>query len=282
MNAKTSKKQLAQELGVSRSTLYYRPKLPEKDEQLKQSILRVWHEEHLPAYGYKRLAIHLRINKKRVLRVMRRCKLKPPRRRTKSPAKPDDLKQPELHIPNLLLDENKKPMTITKPDFAWAQDFTYLWFGGGWWYVATVIDVYTREVLGFTFGKHHDKQLIVGALEQALLTGRKPRVLHSDQGSEYKSGDYYAVLLKHGILLSYSKKASPWQNGFQESFYNNFKLDLGHLAQFESLGELLEAIYKTIHTYNHKRIHTALKMSPKQFYQKYQLTTGTAVNTVSV
>jgi putative transposase len=280
--AKTTKKQLAKKLGVARSTLYYKPKLPEKDEQLKQLILKVWHKEQFPAYGYKRLALHLKVNKKRVQRVMRAFKLHPPRRRTKQPVKPGDLKQPAVKWPNLLLDEKGEPIPITRPDFAWAQDFTYLWFAGGWWYVATVIDVYTREVLGFTFGKHHDKQLILDALEQALSTGRKPRVLHSDQGSEYKSDVYYEVILKHGILLSYSKKASPWQNGFQESFYNNFKLDLGFLTQFETVGELLEAIYKTIYIYNHKRIHTALKMSPKQFYQKYQLTTGAAVNTVSV
>lgn len=276
----TTKKQLAHELGVARSTLYYKPKLPTKDEQLKHGIQTVWKD--FPAYGYKRLALHLNVNKKRVQRVMRLFKLKPPRRRTKRPSKPDDLNKPELHIPNLLLDENKNQIKITKPDFAWAQDFTYLWFAGQWWYVATVIDIYTREILGFAFGKRHDKKLILDALEQALHTGRKPRVLHSDQGSEYKSEQYIQIILKHGILLSYSKKASPWQNGFQESFYNNFKLDLGYLTQFETVGELLAAIYKTIYTYNHHRIHTALKMSPKQYYQNYQLTTRAAVNTVNV
>lgn len=279
---KTTKQQVAKELGIARSTLYYKPKLPPKDEQLKQLILKVWNEEQFPAYGHKRLALHLKVNKKRIRRVMKLFKLQPPRRRRKRPEKPEDANQPASHIPNLLLDENKEPITIPRPDFAWAQDFTYVWFAGSWWYVATVIDLYTREVLGIAISKHHDKALILAALEQVLATGRCPRVLHSDQGSEYKSHRYYQTILRHGILLSYSKKASPWQNGFQESFYNNFKLDLGQVSQFVTVGELMAAIYKTIHTYNHTRIHTALKMSPKQYYQKYQLNSRAAMSTLSV
>lgn len=269
---KKTKTDLAFDAGIARSTLYYKPKLPSKDEVLKQQILKVWQDKTYAAYGHKRLAMHLKVGKNRVKRVMKYFKLKPPRRRIKKPSKPEDSNQPELHIPNLLLDENKEPLKITMPDFAWAQDFTYIWFAGCFWYVATVIDIYTREILGFSFSKHHDKQLILDALEQALNTGRKPKVLHSDQGSEYKSEQYIQTILKHGIFLSYSKKASPWQNGFQESFYNNFKLDLGHLSQFETLGQLIEAIYQTIHAYNHKRIHTALKTTPKQYYENYQKT----------
>ncbi len=66
-----------------------------------------------------------------------------------------------------------------------------------------------------------------------------------------------------------SAKASPWQNGFQESFYGSFKEELGNVKEFENLGELVEAIHQTINYYNKKRIHTALKTSPTKFYQKY-------------
>lgn len=204
----TSKLKLAKQLGVARSTLYYQPKLKKKDELLKQQIIEVW--KTFPAYGHKRLALCLKINKKRVQRVMKLFGLKPPRRRRQKPYKPNDVGRPEIRIPNLLLDEYGKPTTITKPDFAWSQDFTYLSFNNKWWYVATVIDLYTREILGLKFSAHHDKSLILEALNQALTTARKPRLLHSDQGSEYKSDDYIQTILRHGILLSYCRKASPW------------------------------------------------------------------------
>ena len=259
-----TKKQLAQRRGIARSTLYYKPKLPEKDEQLRKQIFKIWQE--FPSYGHRRLSICLGINKKRIRRVMGLFKLKVPRRRGKRPKKLDDLGNHAVSIPNLL------PTLISSPDQAWAQDFTYLYFAGSWWFVDTVIDLFTREILGFAFSRHHNKHLILDALREALGTGRKPDILHSDQGSEYQAYDYWDLLKVHGILPSYSKKASPWQNGFQESFYSNFKLDLGSTNQFESLGELIEAIYQTIYIYNYKRIHTKLKMAPKQYYNHYKLT----------
>ena len=259
-----TKKQLAKRRGIARSTLYYQPKLPAKDEILKNQILNIWDE--FPSYGHRRLSICLGVNKKRIIRVMKIFKLKVPRRRGRRPKKSNDLGNPAVSIPNLM------PEAVTYPDQVWAQDFTYLYFASSWWFVATVIDLFTREILGFTFSKHHNKHLILDALKEALATGRKPNMIHSDQGSEYQAYDYWDLIKTLGILPSYSKKASPWQNAFQESFYSNFKLDLGYTNRFETLGELIEAIYKTVYIYNHKRIHTRLKMSPKQYYNQYLLT----------
>ncbi|KAF0249215.1 MAG: integrase catalytic subunit [bacterium] len=140
----TTKQAMAQKLGVARSTLYYQPKLKSKDQLLKEQIKGVW--KTFPAYGHKRLALALKVNKKRMCRVMKLFGLKPPRRRSQKPVKPEDIGKPEIYIPNLLLDENRKPIVVTKPDFAWSQDFTYLNFNGKWHYVATVIDLYTREI----------------------------------------------------------------------------------------------------------------------------------------
>jgi transposase InsO family protein len=192
----------------------------------------------------------------------------------KKPIKPEDIGNPEVTYPNLLwLEEAKTFRVLVKPNEAWAEDFTYMWFMGKFWYVATVIDVYTREILGFAISDRHDTDLILETLQHALsVTSRKPDILHSDQGSEYTSHMYQEFVTSLGIKLSYSRKASPWQNGFQESYYKNFKLDLGSTSQFQTLGKLAEGIYQTIYLYNTKRIHTALKMTPKQFYQQYQLT----------
>jgi len=133
-----SKKELAKELGISRQSLYYKPKLPEKDLRLKAEIERVMAKHK--AYGHKRLAIELKINKKRVLRVMKLFGLKPQRRR-KKPEKSEDLGQAPMAIPNLV-----QGIIIDAPNQVWASDFTYLPYYGRFVYLATLEDVFTRQV----------------------------------------------------------------------------------------------------------------------------------------
>lgn len=281
-----NKTQIAKDTNVHRRTLYYQPKLPAKDGQLKQLIVETWKDKTYAAYGHKRLALHLKVNKKRMLRVMNKFNLKPPRRRAKKPAKPADVGNPEVKLPNLLWNEETKQFRgFVKPNQDWAQDFTYLWFMGRFWYLATAIDVYTKEIVGFAISDTHDTELVLEALKNALdYTGTLPEILHSDQGSEYTSEQYQSYVTKLGIKLSYSRKASPWQNGFQESYYNNFKLDLGHPTQFTNPGELAEGIYQTIYYYNTKRIHTSIKMTPRQFHEHYKslLNPADSIHQVSV
>lgn len=93
---------------------------------------------------------------------------------------------------------------------------------------------------------------------------------HSDQGSEYDLEDYITKLNENKITISMSAKGNPWENGFQESFYSGFKLDLGRPDQFETLEELIEAIYLQINYYNTSRIHTSLKTNPVNFRKQYQ------------
>ncbi len=228
----------------------------------------VWNDVD-PAYGHRRLAAQLHVNKKRIIRVMNKFGLRPPRRRVAAPEKPLDRNQPATTYPNLLWNGVTGTfIALTRPDQAWAQDFTYLWFLNRFWYVATVIDCYTREALGFAIADLHDTNLVRAALHDALRrSNRHPDILHADQGSEYIAATYQHDVLQRGIRLSYSAKGSPWQNGFQESFYANFKLDLGNVNRFATVGELVEGIALTIHRYNTTRIHTSLKMSPLQYYK---------------
>ncbi|OIO45993.1 MAG: hypothetical protein AUJ28_03255 [Parcubacteria group bacterium CG1_02_37_51] len=101
----------------------------------------------------------------------------------------------------------------------------------------------------------------------------RPQILHSDQGSEY-TGKIYTVFAESlGIRLSMSKKGSPWENGYQESFYSQFEVDLGDLNRFKTLGELAVAVYQQIYYYNNQRIHTKLKMPPALFVERQQVLT---------
>lgn len=260
----TSKTELAGKLGASRGSLYYKPKLPAKDLLLKAEIEKIMVKHK--AYGHRRIALELQINKKRVRRVMRLFNIKVKRQR-KKPLKPKDINQKASNIPNLVLE-----LTINEPNQIWVTDFTYLPYFGRFVYLATVEDVFTRRVIGWAVGTKHCTELVAYALINAIENHPAPDIIHSDQGSEYRSKDYLNLLKSLGIKPSMSEKSSPWQNGYQESFYSGFKLELGHPEIYPTLGELVEAIAQQIYYYNHERIHTALKCPPEIFAQRYLLT----------
>jgi putative transposase len=256
-----NKTKLAKDLSVSRATIYYKSTLEPKDEALKQEILDVVTTH--PAYGHKRIAIHLHINKKRVLRVMKKYNITPIIKRR---SKPKGSTPKSVHCTDWL--NQLCPLT---PNAIWASDFTYIHFQYHWWYVATVIDVYTREIIGIAMSRYHNQKLVYDALQDALTFRPPPQFIHADQGSEYTAEEYQQFVESTGITLSYSPKGSPWKNCYQESFYSNFKLELGSITDCKDSVELFERICTQIHYYNHKRIHTALQMAPVLFARQHFL-----------
>jgi len=235
-----SKTQLAKKLGVSRASLYYKGKLDTVDEELRKQILVILGMH--PSYGHKRIALELPLNKKRVLRVMKKFGIKPYRRRAKKPRKKDDEGKEAVKWMNEIIG-----LCPIRPNVVWASDFTYIKFQGRFIYLATIIDVFTREIIGWNLSVRHDTQLVLGALIHAIeRTGTIPVYLHSDQGSEYDALEYEEFALGKGTIISMSHKNSPWENAFQESFYSQFKIDLGYVSRFETVEELIEQIYQTI------------------------------------
>lgn len=256
---KTTRTELAKKLCIARSSLYYKPKKPLSDEEDKNKIMAVM-QQH-PAYGARRVGWALGMNRKKTKRIMRLHGLKPKLRRGFRLVKLDDLGRPETKVENIL-----KVICPIRPHVVWAGDFTYLWFIDRFWYVATIIDVYTREIVGWHIANHHTTSLIIDAFQDAARrTGTAPTYFHSDQGSEYVSGAYESLLVSYGTTPSHSRKGSPWQNGYQESFYNNFKLELGDVRRFDHIGQLIEAIHQQIRYYNNERIHSAHRMPPVIF-----------------
>lgn len=260
-NGLESTRQLAVKLGISRSTFYYHPKQPEKDWHLKNLIEQVLSQHH--SYGHKRIARELKINKKRVLRVMKLFGLKPHRRRGRKYRK---LKENAQVYPNLL----QQTAFPTSTRQIYVSDFTHTSFHGKWLYLATVMDLFSREIVGWSLLTTHATQLVLLALIDALEKRGRPNVLHSDQGSEYKSKLYTSFAEDAGIQVSMSHAGCPWENGFQESFYSQLKVDLGDTNRFKTLGELTAEMYHHIHYYNTQRIHTALKMPPSIFAKRLQ------------
>ena len=262
-----NKTKLAKRLGISRSSLYYKPKRPAIDIEVKDQIESVMVDH--PDYGHKRVAFELKLNHKRILRVMNKFGIKPYKKKARKPSKKDDLNKPPSQYPNLI-----KDMVIDKPDLVWITDFTYIRYQTKFIYLATIIDLFTRQVVGVNISRFHNKYLVIGTLLHALDNYPKPLIIHSDQGSEYNSRDFIDLCLSQKITISMSTKASPWQNGYQESFFGRFKTELGDFNRFDSLGELIEEIYLKINYYNQDRLHTSLKTTPNQFRINYKLTKG--------
>jgi len=257
---KVTKTQIARDLGVSRQSLYYKNKKEGRDQELKQQILDVLQSN--PAYGYRRIALHLDINKKKAQRIMQKYNIRPYKREVRL-RKRLDLRREPIPYQNLIKDSFP-----IKKGVIYAADFTYIPYKSKYYYLATFMDLYTREIVGWDISNKHDKFLVLKALLNAIYNTdfNLPKIIHSDRGSEYCSKEYLLFLSFFDIRVSMSKKSSPWENGCQESFYSNFKTDLGlEFDRFDTLGEFIEGIHQTIHYYNNERIHTSLKMAPSVF-----------------
>lgn len=261
---KVTKTELARKMGISRGMLYYRHKRPIIDEEVKKQIESVLTDH--PDYGHKRIALELTLNKKRILRVMKKFNIKPYRKRFKKPVKKDDIGKPASQFKN----EIEKFCPIA-PNIVWVTDFTYIKFQNKFIYLAVIMDLYTREILGVNISRYHNRQLVLGALIEALNNaGKTPKYIHSDQGSEYDSNEFIIFVKSNNITISMSRKSSPWENSHQESFFSTFKLLLADISRFDAEGELIENIYQTIYYYNYKRIHGNLKTTPVNYHKYYQ------------
>lgn len=256
-----NKKAKALALGISRSSLYYSLKQPIKDWRLKQDIERALREH--PGYGYRRAARHLQVNKKRCQRVMKLFGIKARRRRGRKYRK---IKAKSVvQYPNLLI--NTMPLY---PSHIWASDFTEIRYHKTKLFLATIIDLYSREIVGWALMTNHAVSLLLQALFSAINHRVRSVVFHSDNGREYVSQTFVRALTQLGIQISRSKPGCPWENGYQEGFYSQFKIDLGDPNRFKTLGELVYEIHRLIHDYNKNRIHSAIKMPPSLFAQRHQ------------
>ncbi len=202
------------------------------------------------------MADHLGVNHKRTQRIMAHFNLRPPRRTTRRygctrSSTPNS-------YPNLL----KNLGGITIPHHVWCSDLTRFVYRGTVWYLATIEDIATRQIIAHRLGKRHNSQLVFDTLQDAFATGSTPVIFHSDQGNEFMAQRCTRFLEQYGVLVSVSDVGSPWQNPYQESFFGRFKDEFGDVNRFEFTGHFLEAIHHHIYYYNHQRIHTSLRMPP--------------------
>jgi len=249
-------------LEVSRSGYYAWRGRPEsgrrrEDRRLEVEIRSVF-RSHREAYGSPRMHRALReqgisIGRKRVVRLMRSSGLVAKKarrfRRTTQAA------QAHEKAPNVL----NRAFAVDAPDRAWAGDITYLWTTEGWLYLAVVLDLYSRRVVGWAVSERLKEELALAALERALRERRacKGLIHHSDRGCQYTSARYQRLVQRGGLTASMSRPGDCWDNAVVESFFATLKVELGDT--FSSRWAARLALFDYIEIfYNRQRMHSSL------------------------
>ena len=268
-------------LQVSRAGYYAWCKRPAASRTLKDQTLALEiatiHRESRGRYGSPRVHAELRergqrTGRKRVARLMRAAGLygREPRRFRHT----TDSGHGMAIKGNLLA----RRFAVLAPNTSWVTDITYLWTVDGWLYLAVILDLFSRRVVGWALSERLERGLALDALKMALQNRRPPQGLlhHSDRGSQYASHEYQQLLAAHGLLCSMSRKGNCWDNAVAESFFATLKLELSYRSHWRSRTQARSEVFEYIEVfYNRQRRHSALRyLSPDEFEVRHRESTA--------
>ena len=258
---------------IARSSLGRNSQMDIRDQNEKQKLDGI-HEEH-PWYGHRRIGLSLGWSMKKSRRLMKKFGISALMRKRRCFIKSGDQKKDDMHgkyIGWIKIMNHLKSLCPIHPHVVWRSDFTHIIYGWVHLYLATILDDFTKEIVGYALSYSHAKELILSAIQDAITkTGWiVPEYFHSDQWSEYTSASVMQFLQMNHILISMSTKASPWQNGAQESYYGKLKLELWDMKQYETREHLILAIHRQISYYNQRRLHTTIRDTPRWFREKHE------------
>ncbi len=260
-------------MAVSRSGFYdYLDSLESSDDPfeaaLKNRVVAIF-KEHRSKYGSRRILKQLKdeghlIGRYKVRRLMRDLGLK-----AKAPKRykvTTDSRHPFPVAPNIL---NRK-FDVEQPNTIWTTDITYVWTLEGWLYLAVVLDLYSRQVVGWAMDKRMKKQLVMDALAMAYLR-RKPTpglLHHSDRGSQYACHEYRKRLKQYGMVVSMSRKGNCWDNAPTERFFRSLKSERLSDYRFVTRASAKMQVLDYISYYNSSRLHSTLGYKTPFAYEK--------------
>ena len=244
-----------------------------EDMELKQEIKRIYKKSR-KTYGSPRIYQKLlregyHIGKKRVERLMGELDIQAITKRKYKATTDSKHNNPvaENHL--------KRNFTPDKPNKYWVADITYIKTAEGWLYLATIMELYSRKIIGWALRKRLTKELVIAALDVALKQRNLSAdlLLHSDRGNQYASKLYQLLLKKHGILCSMSGKGNCWDNAVMESFYHTLKVELIYQNIYQTRREAQRDIFEYIEIfYNRERLHSSLGYYSPEEYEKLMLT----------
>ena len=244
-------------LGLPSSTYYYRP-LPESDENLR--LLRQLDELYLesPFFGSRRMAVTLKVNRKRMQRLMRILGIEAlyPKPNLSRPAPGHQI------FPYLLRD-----VEIVSANQVWSTDITYIPMRGGFLYLVAVIDWFSRFVLSWELSNTMETGFCLAALDAAFRYG-KPDIFNSDQGAQFTSADFIAALRNEDIRISMDGRGRCLDNVFIERLWRSLKYELIYPGDFTDGADLWKALDRYFDFYNYRRPHQALAYkTPAELYR---------------
>lgn len=263
-------------LGVTASGYYAWRERPEstrarQDRVLAVQIAAIFHAFD-QVYGSPRVWQELRetpeptlCSRKRVARLMREHKLRAVQARKFKHTTNSDHAHPIA--PNILA--GTPP--ATRPDQVYVTDATYIWTREGWLYLAAVLDLYSRRIVGWSVSHRLTRSLMLEALQKTVRQRRpQPGVLHhSDRGSQYASGEYRTALARHGFIASMSGKGNCYDNATMESFFHSLKVERVHRMRYRTRDEARRDLFDYIELfYNRKRRHSALGYKSPVAFEK--------------
>lgn len=264
-------------IGLATSSYYYKLKVDPTERLKRDSDLRDLIEEiqsKFPQYGVRGVQRELqwgygkRVNHKRIHRVMREHGLRAQIYRGFKVSTTDSNHQSRIY-PNLV-----HGMEVSRPDQLWVADITYVRIATCFVYLAAILDVFSRRVIGWAISKRIDTDLCLAALQMAI-ENRNPGsevIHHSDRGVQYASDAYVQLLNEHGVQISMSRKGCCWDNAHMESFFGTLKREEVHLRDYETFTDVILSLPKFIEDlYNEKRRHSSLGgLTPMEFEDKWR------------
>lgn len=266
-------------MGISVSSYYYKPKRDpveraRRDAELRDEIERV--QADFPRYGYRNLHKHFEregkvINEKRIRRVMREHGLFPEIKRAY--VQTTDSSHGFRVYPNLVKDRQ-----VDGPNQAWVADITYIRIATGFVYLAVILDLFSRKVVGWALSTSLRHELSLEALKMALETRNPPEgcIHHSDRGVQYACNEYIRLAESAGLRVSMSRSGNPYDNAFAESFMKTLKHNEVSLWEYETMADVVERIpYFIEEVYNRKRLHSSIGYMPPEEYERLMMEKST-------
>jgi transposase InsO family protein len=239
------------------------------ENQTLAKEIQAIHVKSRQTYGSPRIMQELRKKGRRhgrgrIARIMRDEQLCG-RQKRRFCVRTTDSNHDEPIAPNRLAQAPK----ATAANQAWVADITYIQTGEGWLYLAAILDLYSRKIVGWAMSEHIDTTLVLNALGMALLHRSPPASLlvHTDRGVQYASGDYRRALGRAGLVASMSRRGNCYDNATMESFWSTLKLEMVYRREFDTRAQARNEIFDYIETfYNRQRSHSALGyLSPVEF-----------------
>ena len=253
-----------------------------EDSILKEEIKKI-HKKSRKSYGRPRMVTALNnlgyeCGKVRVRRLMREEGLVGLQKKRFKPYTTNSNHGFKV-APNLL----GKYGSVTKPNEVWVADITYIKVSEGWVYLAAILDLYSRKIVGWSMSSKIDASLAVMALRRALKTRGAPGMHHSDRGSQYASDAYQKELKAYGIKVSMSRTGNPYDNATMESFFGTLKIEEVQGRVYRDAQQARDAVFSYIEAfYNTTRIHTSIGGRSPQWYENKFFSEKGRKNTVAI